>query len=107
MAGQLKASKEELDKFAKNAEAKHAQLMAEIRKVKAVEDQTSATWDGQAQMAFNSFMERYYVQADKLNDKLLETSEKLLKAGSTFESQDEEFASRVNNAVSSLDLPAV
>ncbi|MFE3545501.1 WXG100 family type VII secretion target [Nocardia sp. NPDC059177] len=107
MAGQLNASNEDIGNFAKDIEKRHGDLIVAIRTLKQKEDTTTATWSGAARVAFDSFMERYYYQADKLNDKLLETSEKLVKAGSQYESQDTEFAQRVKDQVSSLDLPAL
>ncbi|MEV0551500.1 WXG100 family type VII secretion target [Nocardia salmonicida] len=107
MAGQLDASNEKIGEFAKDIKQRHLDLMTAIRTLKAKEDQTTATWSGGARTAFDSFMERYYFQADKLNDKLLETSEKLVKAGSKYEEQDTDFAQQVKAQVSSLDLPAL
>ncbi|WP_278264950.1 WXG100 family type VII secretion target [Nocardia sp. AG03] len=107
MAGQLSADHTQIADFAKDIEKRHSDLILAIRALKQKEDTTTATWSGAARIAFDSFMERYYYQADKLNDKLLETSEKLVKAGSDYEAKDTEFADRVKNSVSSLDLPAL
>ncbi|GAA5067423.1 WXG100 family type VII secretion target [Nocardia callitridis] len=109
MAGQLNASNELIKQKAKEFQDQHNSLMAAIRQLKTDEDNVTngANWQGAARDAFNAFMERYYVQADKLNDKLMETSEKLIKAGSSYEDQDTDFASKVQAQVSSLDLPAV
>ncbi|WP_280501911.1 WXG100 family type VII secretion target [Nocardia farcinica] len=105
-AGSLDASPELIAQKAKEFQEQHSNLMAAIRTLKADEDAVTngANWKGQARDAFNAFMERYYYQADKLNDKLLETSEKLIKAGSSFADQDTDFAQKVQSQVSSLDL---
>ncbi|MFQ6324551.1 WXG100 family type VII secretion target [Nocardia sp. NBC_01009] len=108
-AGHLEASPELIAQKAKEFQEQHNSLMIAIRTLKADEDNVTngANWQGAARDAFNAFMERYYFQADKLNDKLMETSEKLIKAGSSFESQDTDFAQQVQAQVSSLDLPPV
>ncbi|MEV0252206.1 WXG100 family type VII secretion target [Nocardia sp. NPDC050712] len=94
---------------AKEFQEQHASLAAAIKSLKADEDAvtTGANWNGQARDAFNSFMERYYFQADKMNDKLAETSEKLVKMSGSFSDQDTDFSSKLQAQVSSLDLPAV
>ncbi|MEV0293278.1 WXG100 family type VII secretion target [Nocardia sp. NPDC050710] len=109
MAGQLKADNALIGQKAKEFQEQHNNLMLAIRQLKTDEDNVTngANWQGMARDAFNAFMERYYVQADKLNDKLMETSEKLIKAGSSYEDQDTDFAQKVQAQVSSLDLPAV
>ncbi|MFC9661416.1 WXG100 family type VII secretion target [Nocardia sp. NPDC127606] len=107
MAGQLSASATEIDNFVKTSESKHQDLVTAIQALKTLEDQTTATWSGGARAAFDSFMERYYFQADKLNDKLLETCENLRNAGKKYDEQDHDFASQVKAQVSSLDLPAL
>ncbi|MFF2087726.1 WXG100 family type VII secretion target [Nocardia sp. NPDC058176] len=105
MSGQLKASPEEIATFAKETESKEQDLRDRIVALKAQEDATTATWGGQARAAFDTFMEAYYVQAHKMNDKLGDTAEKLAKVGTNYESQDQEFASKVQAQASSLDLP--
>jgi WXG100 family type VII secretion target len=108
-AGHLDASPELIAQKAKEFQEQHNNLMLAIRQLKSDEDNVTngASWNGKARDAFNAFMERYYFQADKLNDKLMETSEKLIKAGSSFEDQDLDFSRQVQAQVSSLDLPAV
>ncbi len=100
-------STEQVKEFSGKVEARHAELMGKIRQLKSDEDQLTATWSGEARAAFDAFMERYYVQADKMNDKLLETSQKIMKMGNEFAAQDADFSARVKAQVSSLDLPAV
>ncbi|MGW5315357.1 WXG100 family type VII secretion target [Nocardia thailandica] len=107
MAVKSSTSPQEIEAFANDAKQKHHDLLTAIRALKTKEDQTTATWSGGARQAFDSFMERYYFQADKLNDKLLETTDSLLKAAKQFESQDEDFSAQVKAQVSSLDLPAL
>ncbi|MFD3428799.1 WXG100 family type VII secretion target [Nocardia fluminea] len=107
MAGQLSASAIEIDAFVKDSEKRHLDLVNAIKGLRSFEEQTTATWSGGAREAFDSFMERYYYQADKLNDKLVETCESLRNAGKKYEEQDHDFASKVKDQVSSLDLPAL
>ncbi|MGO4615579.1 WXG100 family type VII secretion target [Nocardia sp. 2YAB30] len=109
MAGSLSADNALIGQKAKEFQEQHNNLMLAIRQLKTDEDNVTngANWQGQARDAFNAFMERYYFQADKLNDKLMETSEKLIKAGSTYEDQDTDFAQQVQAQVSSLELPPV
>ncbi|WP_227998582.1 WXG100 family type VII secretion target [Nocardia australiensis] len=107
--GKLVADKTIIDAKAKEFQEQHNNLMLAIRQLKTDEDNVTngANWQGQARDAFNAFMERYYYQADKMNDKLAETGEKLVKMGTSFEGQDDEFSRKVQAQVSSLDLPAV
>ncbi|WP_216914526.1 WXG100 family type VII secretion target [Nocardia sp. NBC_01377] len=109
MAEQLKADSTVIAQKAKEFQAQHDSLMIAIRTLKADEDNVTngANWQGQARDAFNSFMERYYYQADKMNDKLMETSEKLVKMSGNFQDQDDTFSSKVQAQISSLDLPPV
>ncbi|RBO88870.1 WXG100 family type VII secretion target [Nocardia puris] len=94
---------------AKEFREQHDSLMIAIRTLKADEDAVTngANWQGAARDAFNAFMERYYFQADKMNDKLMETADKLLKMSGSFNDQDQDHAAKVQAQVSSLDLPAV
>ncbi|WP_068057036.1 WXG100 family type VII secretion target [Nocardia xishanensis] len=96
---------EALKAFAQQCEDRHARLVAEINRVKAHEDATTATWNGDARRAFDSFMERYYYQADKVNDKLLQTVENMVKASNKFTDSDQVFQQSVQQHASSLDLP--
>ncbi|MGV9820305.1 WXG100 family type VII secretion target [Nocardia xishanensis] len=109
MADNLKADSALIAQKAKEFQEQHSNLMTAIRQLKADEDAVTngANWQGQARDAFNAFMERYYFQADKMNDKLMETSEKLVKMSGQFSDQDSDFASKVQQQVSSLDLPPV
>ncbi|WP_067861457.1 WXG100 family type VII secretion target [Nocardia shimofusensis] len=102
------------DTGAINAKAKefldqHSALMASIRQLKTDEDNVTngANWQGAARDAFNAFMERYYFQADKMNDKLMETAQNLMKVSGQVSDHDTDFASQVQTQVSSLDLPAL
>ncbi|MEV0707545.1 WXG100 family type VII secretion target [Nocardia aurea] len=109
MANSMKADATIIAQKAKEFQEQHNSLMIAIRTLKADEDNVTngANWQGQARDAFNAFMERYYFQADKMNDKLMETSEKLVKMSGSFQDQDDAFSSKVQAQVSSLDLPAV
>ncbi|WP_194817402.1 WXG100 family type VII secretion target [Nocardia sp. XZ_19_385] len=106
---QFVATTEEINAKAKEFQEQHDRLMQSIRTLKADEDNVTngANWQGAARDAFNSFMERYYVQADKMNDKLMETSEKLLKMSNSFDENVNDHASKVQAQMSSLDLPAL
>ncbi|MGW4736704.1 WXG100 family type VII secretion target [Nocardia xishanensis] len=103
------ADTEGINAKAKQFQEQHDRLMQAIRQLKSDEDNVTngANWQGAARDAFNAFMERYYFQADKMNDKLMETSEKLLKMSSSFSEHDQDHAAKVQAQVSSLDLPAV
>ncbi|QLY31910.1 WXG100 family type VII secretion target [Nocardia huaxiensis] len=107
MAGQAKVDKEALNTFVGQVADDHQKLSDAIVRLKTYEDQVTGTWSGGARAAFDSFMERYYYQADKLSDKLLETAESLRTAGREYETQDDERAQQVRAQVSSLDLPPV
>lgn len=88
---------------------RHDAIAAEITKLKAIEDGITegSNWKGAARQAFNAFMERYYFQADKMNDQLMETAESLRKMSGILSEHDEAFSAQVTEQVSSLDLPAV
>lgn len=105
MAVKATTQLEEIRTFATKSKDQHDQLMSAIQRLKAREDATTATWSGNARVAFDSFMERYYFQADKLNDKLLQTTDSILKAAEQFEAEDQAFSDQVQKQVSSLDLP--
>ncbi|WP_067543893.1 WXG100 family type VII secretion target [Nocardia crassostreae] len=109
MAGAFEASNELIQAKATEFKQTHDMLMGKIRQLKADEDNitTGSNWKGGAADAFNAFMERYYFQADKLNDKLMQTAETLIKVGSNYEEHDQDYAAQVKAQVSSLDLPPV
>lgn len=87
----------------------HANLAAAIKQLKDDEDAMTngSNWQGEARDAFNAFMERYYFQADKLNDKLMQTGEALGQMGNKFADQNADWSRAVQAQVSSLDLPPV
>ncbi|MFC9474218.1 WXG100 family type VII secretion target [Nocardia sp. NPDC055002] len=107
MAVKASVNAEAVKTFAHGCEDKHAALVKAIRDLKTFEDQLTATWTGEAKFAFDSFMERYYFQADKLNDKLLQTVENLMTTSGKFTNADEAFRDTVASHTSSLDLPAL
>ncbi|MFD3592296.1 WXG100 family type VII secretion target [Nocardia sp. NPDC058640] len=88
---------------------RHDQIADAIKSLRTLEDEitTGSNWKGAARDAFNAFMERYYYQADKMNDQLMQTSENLRKMSGTLTDHDQAFSAQVNAQVSSLDLPAV
>jgi WXG100 family type VII secretion target len=105
--GKLEATPALIRQKAQEFQQQHDAIMGHIKALKAEEDHLSSMWDGAARNAFNSFMERYYFQADKMNDKLAQTGESLLQMSNKFEDSDLDFSTKVNAQVSSLDLPAV
>ncbi|MEU2256466.1 WXG100 family type VII secretion target [Nocardia xishanensis] len=109
MANEVIADTAGLVQQAQKFREQHDGIMAAIRQLKSDEDNMTngANWKGQARDAFNAFMERYYFQADKMNDQLMETADKLIKMSGSFEDQDADFSAKVQAQVSSLDLPAV
>ncbi|GAB2669973.1 WXG100 family type VII secretion target [Nocardia goodfellowii] len=106
---QFVATTEEINAKAKEFQEQHDRLMASIRTLKSDEDNVTngANWQGAARDAFNAFMERYYVQADKMNDKLMETADKLFKMSNSFDENVNDHAAKVQAQMSSLDLPAL
>lgn len=107
MAIKASASAQEITDFANNAKQRHQDLVEHIRSVQTLEEQTTATWSGQARAAFDQFMERYYLQAGKLNDKLAQTADNLLTSAKQYDTHDQDFHAKVNAQASSLDLPAI
>ncbi|MEV6658711.1 WXG100 family type VII secretion target [Nocardia fluminea] len=107
MAVKASVDAEAVKTFAQGCEDKHARLVQEIVKLKNLEDRLTASWSGEAKMAFDSFMERYYFQADKLNDKLLQTVENLATTSGRFSNADQVFKESVTTHANSLDLPAI
>ncbi|MFR9752231.1 WXG100 family type VII secretion target [Nocardia sp. 004] len=107
MAVKASVNAEAVKAFAQQCEGKHQTLITAIRNLKAYEDSLTANWSGDAKRAFDSFMERYYFQADKLNDKLLQTVDNLVKTSGKFSEQDQVFMQNVQSQASSLDLPAL
>ncbi|MFC6009667.1 WXG100 family type VII secretion target [Nocardia lasii] len=88
---------------------RHDQIAQAIKGLKDREEiiTNGSNWQGAARNAFTQFMDRYYFQADKMNDQLIQTSENLRKMSGTLTDHDQAFSSQVNAQVSSLDLPAI
>ncbi|MET9488710.1 MULTISPECIES: WXG100 family type VII secretion target [unclassified Nocardia] len=109
MAGAFEASNELIQAKAQEFKKTHDMLMHAIADLKRDEDNMTvgSNWQGGARDAFNAFMERYYFQADKLNDKLVQTTENLIRVGSNYEEHDQDYKAQINAQVSSLDLPPV
>ncbi|MEU0540259.1 WXG100 family type VII secretion target [Nocardia sp. NPDC005978] len=109
MAGAFEASNELIQAKAQEFKQTHETLMHLIADLKRDEDAMTvgSNWQGGARNAFNAFMERYYFQADKLNDKLMTTTENLIRVGSNYEEHDRDYEARVKAQTSSLDLPPV
>ncbi|MBL1075124.1 WXG100 family type VII secretion target [Nocardia sp. 2] len=107
MAAKLGVETENLRTFASECEQQHGVLEANIGRFKKTEDDITATWTGSARDAFNAFMERYYAQAEKVNDKLLETVESLMKTSGHFSEQDQVFSKSLTDlqADQAADVP--
>jgi len=107
MAGQLTVTLPELDRFKQQMEDAHQKLITHIQSTKSDQERTTATWSGGARAAFDTFMERYYEQAQAMNNKLANTVESLMKAGKDYGAQDDQFQQDIAKQNSSLDLPAI
>ncbi|MBY8857930.1 WXG100 family type VII secretion target [Nocardia sp. CA2R105] len=107
MAGKLEANVDQMNTFSKNMEDQHQKLITHIQSTKADQEQTTASWSGQARSAFDQFMERYYEQAQAMNNKLSTTVDSLMKAADNYSKQDEDFQQQISKQNSSLDLPAI
>lgn len=107
MAGKLTADLPAMDKFSKEMDDAHQMLITHIQQTKSDQERTTATWSGQARGAFDTFMERYYEQAQAMNNKLANTVESLMKAAKDYGQQEERFAQDIAKQNSSLDLPAI
>lgn len=107
MPGEILAQHDLIAAKIKDFETQHAKLAQAITDLKRDEDAitTGSNWRGTARDAFNAFMERYYFQADRLNDKLLQTSLNLGKMNSQFSDQSADFTSQIQAQVDSLNLP--
>lgn len=107
MSEKFTCKPEQVTTFAHKCEDKHTELVTAIRNLKTYEDNLTQTWNGQAKLAFDSFMERYYYQADRVNDKLLETIQNLIKISGQFADADAQFKQQVSSHTGALDLPAL
>ena len=90
----LLASPEQIRKFSQDMHDRHAQLAAAIARVDQQSDLTTATWQGMARGAFDSFMDRYFALARELNNQLQATADDVAKAGSSIGNADEQFHSQ-------------
>lgn len=106
MAIKASASAQDITNFANNAKQRHQDLIEHIRSVQLLEEQTTATWSGQARAAFDGFMVQYYEQARKLNDKLSETAENLQTSANQYDTHDQDFRAKVSAQAAGMDLPA-
>lgn len=100
----LKASPEEIARFAGEMEKRHGDLVNMINQVKANEDGTTATWSGYARASFDQFMERYYGLARQLNDQLANTADSVAAAGRRYGAADSDYSSAIAGKASSLDM---
>lgn len=107
MAGQFDASPELMDRFSKDMDAQHQKLIAHIQSTKNDQEHTTASWSGAARGAFDTFMERYYEQAQAMNNKLASTVDALMKTSKEYAKSDETFQQDIAKQNSSLDLPAI
>ncbi|WP_280339147.1 WXG100 family type VII secretion target [Nocardia neocaledoniensis] len=103
----LHADVADLQTFAKEAESSYNEIEGLVKKIWAGKMQTTETWKGGAQVAFDQLMDSYAARAEKLNDKLLETSQKLMEATNSYSEQDALFKGQVDAKMAELDLPAI
>jgi|GEM_PF-6572235 len=107
MAGQLNASPQLMDDFSKKMDTTHGSLLTHISSTKADQEHTTASWSGGARGAFDTFMERYYEQAQAMTNKLASTVDALMKTSKAYAQSDETFQQDIAKHNSSLDLPAI
>lgn len=107
MSDKLNASPEQLRDFAKEAETHYNDIEGLVKKIWVGKMAATDTWEGGARIAFDNLMDRYASTAEKLNDKLLETSQNLLKTSDSFSEQDSIFRGQVEAKMAELDLPGI
>ncbi|MGY0503304.1 WXG100 family type VII secretion target [Nocardia sp. FBN12] len=103
----LNANVADLQTFSKEAEASYTEIEGLVKKIWAGKMAATETWKGNAQLAFDQLMDSYASRAEKLNDKLLETSQKLMQATDSYTEQDAMFKGQVESKMAELDLPAI
>lgn len=103
----LNADKVALQAFGKEAEAAYNEIEGLVKKIWAGKMSTTETWKGGAQQAFDVLMDRYVSAAEKLNDKLLDTSQKIVQSSNSYDSQDALFQGQVESKMAELDLPSI
>lgn len=103
----LNADKVALQAFGKEAEASYTEIEGLVKKIWAGKMATTETWKGGAQNAFDMLMDRYVSAAEKLNDKLLDTSQKIVQSSREYDSQDAVFQGQVESKMAELDLPSI
>ncbi|MFC9873691.1 WXG100 family type VII secretion target [Nocardia salmonicida] len=103
----LNADVAELQAFSKQAEASYTEIEGLVKKIWLGKISATETWKGEAQKAFDHLMDSYASRAEKLNDKLLDTSQKLMQATDSYSEQDSAFKGQVQSKMAELDLPAI
>lgn len=106
-AGSLSANVEQLDAFVNKAKGYYDDIQAQVKFIWEGKVMAGETWQGDAKQAFDVLMDRYASSAEKLSDKLLQTTESIAASSKEYEAQDQIFKDQVNKAVASLDLPPV
>ncbi|GEM32059.1 hypothetical protein NN3_30660 [Nocardia neocaledoniensis NBRC 108232] len=96
-----------LQAFSKQAESSYTEIEGLVKKIWAGKMSTTETWKGGAQQAFDMLMDRYVSAAEKLNDKLLDTSQKIMESSNAYSEQDAVFKGQVESKMAELDLPAI
>ncbi|WP_127783952.1 WXG100 family type VII secretion target [Rhodococcus sp. X156] len=98
------ATPEELATASSKAQDTAQQVQGELSKLRGTVSGISASWAGDAQRAFGALMERWDVDAKKLNEALLAISDNLAAAGKGFDATQQDHVSSINSVGSSLNL---
>ncbi len=98
------ATPEELATASNKAQDTAQQVQGELGKLRGTVSGVSASWAGDAQRAFGSLMERWDVDAKKLNDALMAISENLAAAGKGFSATQQDHVASINKVGGSLNL---
>lgn len=98
------ATPQELAAASSKAQDTAQQVQGELGKLRGTVSGISASWAGQAQRAFGSLMERWDVDAKKLNDALLAISENLAAAGKGYGATDEDHSASLHRVAGTLNL---
>jgi WXG100 family type VII secretion target len=68
---------------------------------------SDAVWRGAAKDAFRSLMDSYSQHAQKMNNDLMDTADKLRTMSHRFDNHDQQNASKVQQIMGSLNLPPI
>lgn len=104
MAGTTQVTPAELKAMSQKTADTNSSVQGELAKVRSVVDSTRADWQGAAQGAFNTLMIQWDADAKKLNDALRGISETLSSSGTTFDAQQQDHVSQINQVAGTLNL---